>query len=295
MKKVLLLAVLLFFGGCRKVWAISPLPSDFFPQATPTQEVIPTVYPTTEIKEKITEPSNVEVKEKFASLLAQQRLSSPNPTNFLKYGIRFAVSRGVPASTLVLVLLLPFIGTMIGFLQHFVGLTGFGIFIPAALAVTFLATGTLNGLVLLAVIFVATLFTGRILKKFHLYYWPRRAITLMIISMVTFFLLITSPLLKLKELAQVSIFPILLLILLSEEFTRAQLGKSRRSAIRLTLGTIVISLLGASIIKWEMFQKFILLNPEVAFLAILVINILIGQYGGWRLLEYRRFKSILEK
>jgi len=117
----------------------------------------------------------------------------------------------------------------------------------------------------------------------------------MIVSLIAFGLLALAPSLGLLDLTQISIFPILFLILLSEEFTRVQVGKSKKSAVSLTIGTLVVSILGASLMSWEYLQRVVLLNPEISFLIVLIMNIFIGRYGGWRLSEYQRFKSILRK
>jgi len=296
MKKFLIFLSFLFFGLNLPAEAITITPTASpSGKVTSFPETIITLTPTPEVKEKITEPKSEEAKGKFAALLAEQKVGPLSPFNFLKHSIRFAVSRGVPANTIVLILLLPLVAALVGFIQYFVGLPGFGIFMPAMIAITFLATGILGGLILFAVILISTILAGKAFKKAHLYYWPRRAITLMTISLITFFFFLLSPLLGLFDLTQISIFPILFLILLSEEFTRTQLGKSKGSAISLTLGTLIISIIGASLMSWEPLQKVILLNPEISFLSVLIINILIGKYSGWRLLEYKRFKSLLDK
>ena len=291
MKRIFILGAILFLTLFTPVQATSLV----LPEETTVSAELATPIPTIELKEKITEPKSEEAKGKFAALLAEQEIGRPSPTNFLKYAIRFAVAQGVPANTIVLILLLPLIGAFVGFSQYFIGLSGFGIFTPAAIAITFLSTGILGGLILFAVILIATVLSGEIFKKVHLFYWPRRAITLMAISLITFFFFLLSPSLGLLDLTQISIFPVLFLILLSEEFTRTQLGKSKRSAISLTVGTLIISILCASLMGWESLQRFILLNPELSFLSVLAINIFIGKYSGWRLLEYGRFKSLLEK
>ncbi len=291
MKRIIVASGILFLALFAPVRAASLI----LPGETTSSAELVTPIPTIELKEKITEPKSEEVKEKFAAVLATQKIGHLSPFNFLKHAIRFAISRGVPANTIILILLLPLIGAFIGFSQYFVGLSVFGIFTPAAIAITFFSTGIFGGLILFAVILIATIFSGEIFKKIHLFYWPRRAITLMAISLITFFFFLLSPLLGLLDLTQISIFPVLFLILLSEEFTRTQLGKSRRSAISLTAGTLIISILGASLMSWEILQKFILLNPELSFLSVLIVNVFIGKYSGWRLLEYSRFKSLLEK
>ena len=286
LKKILLIFLILFSFFTFSALAVTIVPA---PDSTAS------AAPTLALKENITEPKSEEVKGKLEALLDEQILRPLSFDNPLKHSVRFAVERGVPANTIIVILLLPLVGALVGVVQYVVGLPGFGIFMPAMIAVTFLATGVMGGLFLFAVILISTMMAGKLLKKAKLFYWPRRAITLMIISLITFGFLAVSPSLGLLDLTRISIFPILFLILLSEEFTRVQLGKSKSSAISLTVGTLVISILGASLMGWEELQSLVLLHPELSFLLVLALNVFIGKYSGWRLLEHRRFKAVLER
>lgn len=42
-------------------------------------------------------------------------------------------------------------------------------------------------------------------------------------------------------------------------------------------------------------QEWVLLNPEIAVVAIVVLDVLIGRYDGLRLLERWRFRKLLER
>ena len=270
--KKLFFFFLFLFSFSAPIGAVTTTPFlEEYLDSTVSAQATPSAVPTVEIKEKITEPKSEEVKGKLAAVLDEQNLKPLSFDNFLKHFVRYAVDKGVPANTIVLILLLPLIGALVGLLQYFVGLSGFSTFMPAMIAVTFLATGIAGGLILFGVILIATLFSGKILRRFRLYYWPRRSITLMIVSLIAFIVLALSPSLGLLDLTQISIFPILFLILLAEEFTRVQVGKSKKSAVSLTIGTLVVSILGASLMSWEYLQKLVLLNPEISFLVVLVL------------------------
>src|SRR3989338_5008630 len=97
--------------------------------------------------------------------------------NPLKYAISNAVAAGVEPSTIVLLLLLPVVASIIAGARHLIGLRGFGIFLPAALSVVFVATGPVVGIGLfLVIVFVST--TARITMrrlKLKLQYLPRMA------------------------------------------------------------------------------------------------------------------------
>lgn len=284
------LMISLFLLGSQTSGAVSPTPS-----ISPTQEASPTATITPRPTESPREPLDQPTQDRLQAALKQQEIGPLSPTNFLKHAIRLAIDRGVPTNTIVLVLLLPLIGAVVGALHYLVGLTGFGVFMPAMIAVSFLATGVVGGLILFAMILLLTLMAMKLLRQFKLHYWPRRAITLWVVSLGTFGLLLLAPSLRLFDLTRISIFPILFMILLSEEFVRVQLGKSRKEAVRKTVGTLVLSIVGAVAMSWPSFQEAVILHPEVSLLTILLISVLVGRYTGFRLLEYQRFKSVLRR
>jgi len=117
-------------------------------------------------------------QDKLAAYLDE---NSPGPLswyNFLEYAIRHAVSNGVPASTLVLVLLFPTIASIIAASRHIIGLRGFGIYIPAVLSVALVSTGLVAGTIIFLAIITIALFSQRILKILRLSYLPRTALLL---------------------------------------------------------------------------------------------------------------------
>ena len=51
-----------------------------------------------------------------------------------------------------------------------------------------------------------------------------------------------APVVKFSDLSNVSIFAVLILVLLAEDFIRVQLGKSVKTALSLTFETLILSL-----------------------------------------------------
>jgi hypothetical protein len=100
---------------------------------------------------------------------------------------------------------------------------------------------------------------------------------------------------KKADLINVSIFPVLFLVLLSEDFTRVQLGKSFKVAVTLTTETILLSVLTFLFLTLKTVQTYVLLNPEVYLLSLVVIDILLGKFVGLRFLEYYRFRKLIGK
>lgn len=234
------------------------------------------------------ESSDEEVGDRLESVLEKQEIKG-GVFNSLKYLVRVGVDRGIPASTIVLILIVPILATMIAILHYGVGLTGFGIFMPTMVAITFMATGIAGGLALFAMILLISLVVASGLRKVRLHYWTRRSIGLLFISLGAFLLMILSSFWGGIDLTGISIFPVLIMVLLSEEFVRTQLAKSKSEAKKLTLGTLVLAILASSFMNWRWLQEMVLLNPEWTFLIVIGINSLVGKYTGYRLLEHERF------
>jgi len=275
-------------GGARAV-ELPTLAREPVDNASPAATIAP------QSTEPPTEPLGQPTQDRLEAALEKQEIGPLSPTNFFKHAIRIAIKRGVPTNTVALVLLLPLVGTIVSALYYLVGLTGFGVFMPAMISVSFLATGMVGGLVLFAIILALTSLARKFLRKIRLHQRARRAVTLWVVSLGTFGLLFFAPVFHLSDLTKISIFPILFMILLSEEFVRIQVGRSRKKAVSLTLGTLVISIIGAMLMGWQQLQELVILHPETSFFLILFIDLFVGRYTGFRLLEYRRFKSVLRK
>lgn len=234
-------------------------------------------------------------KNRLENALAKQKIGALTPLNFLKHAVRLAIKSGFQTDTVVLILLLPLVGIILSALYYLVGLTGFGIFMPAMIAVSFLATGIPAGLVLFAIILLLTLLAKNLLRKVHLHYRSRRAITLWVVCFGTFVIFSFSSVLRIFDLTRISIFPLLFMILLSEEFFRFQSGLSRKKAVSLTTGTLFISIAGAFLMSWQWLQELVILYPEISSLLILLTGFAIGRYTGFRLTDYKRFRPIWKK
>jgi hypothetical protein len=256
--------------------------------ATPSAALIGRVV---DDKPNITEEQGV-VKSQLQQYLLDNPADPLTITNALQHAIRQAVSRGVPANTIVLVLLFPMVAALIAASRHLIGLRGFGIFTPAVLSVAFVATNVVTGILLFGIIlFMATL--GRkALKRLKLQYLPRMALIMWFVCMGVLAALLIAPLLSLGSLATLSIFPILILVLLAENFIEVQIGKSQSEAMELALETIVLALISSLVLSLNSLQKFALLHPELLVSIIALFDIFMGKYSGLRLTEYIKFKRL---
>ena len=95
------------------------------------------------------------------------------------------------------------------------------------------------------------------------------------------------------EILGLSVFPILIMISLVEKFIAAQISKGAKTAIWLSLETLVLSVAGYYLTGWELLRSLILGYPELILLTVL-INIFFGRWTGLRLSEYIRFKEVIK-
>ena len=132
-----------------------------------------------------------------------------------------------------------------------------------------------------------SLLSNLVLKKMKLHFWPARSMGLMMISIVVIGLM--------NFIKDISVYSVLFMILLAEEFTRTQLAKSKKEAISLTIGTLILAIIGAIALNANGVQKWVLDNAMVTILIVVVVNIIVGNYKGIRLMEIKRFKNAIRR
>ncbi|PIP57315.1 hypothetical protein COY30_00185 [Candidatus Woesebacteria bacterium CG_4_10_14_0_2_um_filter_44_9] len=205
----------------------------------------------------------------------------------IQHAIAGAIEAGVPVNTIILLLLLPVVALVIAAIRNLVGIRGFGIFLPAALSVVFVAIGPLVGIGLfLLIVAVSTVVRLALRKlKIKLLYLPRMALI--------FWAVVVAVLAIVRFLGDVSIFAVLILILLAEDFIRVQLGKSVKTAVNLTTETLVIALAAFLVLTFKPLQEYALVNPEITLIAVGVLDFLLARYSGLRLMEIWRFRKLI--
>jgi hypothetical protein len=242
----------------------------------------------------ITETGGLQ-KSKLAAYLDEHPIGDLSWHNFLQHSIRGAISNGLPANIIVLILLFPLIASFIAASRHFVGLRGFGIYVPAVLSVAFVSSGILPGIIMFIAVLVATILSRSIVKKFKMPSLPKTAMLLLGVSIMMLALLIAASIFNISQLTTINIFPLLIIMLLSENFMSSQIFNSQKEALRITMETLLTAILCSLLISLDPVQQFVLLRPELSLIAVAAINLSLGKYTGLRLLEYLRFQNILNK
>lgn len=209
--------------------------------------------------------------------------------------IDFALAQGVPLDTVILLLVLPVVATLVAFFRQIIGIKAFGIYTPSIVTFAFLAfdpKGLKYGIAIFFSIIITGMLSRTLLKYFRLLYLPRVALTLTIVALTTLAILVVGGSFNRTGLASVSIFPLLIMITLVEKFVATQIEKGDRTAIILALETLGISLVCYAIVRWHVLIELIVAQPWIILLTV-PVNIWLGRWTGLRLIEYLRFRKIL--
>lgn len=242
-------------------------------------------------EEDVTRPEEPASRDEILVLFEKRPANTLTPFNFAAFFVQESVKAGVPSRTIILILLLPMLATIIAFIRHVVGLPSIGLLVPIALSITLLSTGITAGLILLASIILGSTFARLILKRLRIMQLPKMALSMFIVSIIIFTAITISAMAGILVVRQLSIFPVLLLILLSEQIISVQIERSFQEMLVITLVTFALGVVGFVVLSSQIIRNTFLLYPELIFLLI-PINILIGRYFGLRLLEFFRFTSI---
>ncbi|EKD64223.1 MAG: hypothetical protein ACD_51C00046G0012 [uncultured bacterium] len=214
-------------------------------------------------------------------------------TNFMSYFVNYMLEKGVPSSSLKLILMIPIIVTIVAFFKQVVGLETLGVYIPTIITLSFIALGIEFGAFILLMILLFGTLSRILLKKYRLLYIPRMAIVLTIVSVTILAILLAGAYLNISQLVSISIFPMLIMSTLVENFVTIQTGKGFRSALIIMLEVIFVSTACYYVAEWSVLKTLMLGHPEL-ILVFLAINIFLGRWTGLRFTEYARFREIFK-
>lgn len=245
-------------------------------------------------KTDLTQTTGV-TKDKLEKVIEENPVGELAWDNFLRHGINKAVKNGVPVNTVILILLFPLVVAMVAAARHLIGIRGAGILTPALLSVAFLATGVSAGVVLFIIILLLSIVARTSLKSLKIQYLPRVSLLLWVVSAGVFVTLLLASIWQVGELVRVGIFPILILMLLSETFIDIQQGRSASEAKALIFQTFVLAMVSSLLLGNEMVQRAVLLYPEMIFFGVAIFNIFMGRYTGLRLSEYLMYRGVVRE
>lgn len=206
--------------------------------------------------------------------------------------VNYMLSHGMSSQIVILLLILPFIATILAFLKQVVGITTFGLFTPSIVALSLLALGWQIGIAFLLFILITGYMTRSVMKKWRMLYIPKVAIILTVVSITLMILLAAATAFGLT-FSRDTVFILLIMSTLAESFLNVKTNEGLYSAILGVGETLLAALLCVFIVQWSLLQSLVLAFPEIILLTIL-INAGLGKWTGLRLVEYFRFREVFK-
>jgi hypothetical protein len=197
------------------------------------------------------------------------------------------VKAGVPLPALTLILILPVIASIVVIARVVVGVQTFGMFGPVIVSLAFITTGLWWGTLTFVVIVGLGVLLRSALQHLRLQAMARLAILIALVSAVMAGLTYVGAIMGIGPLLHLSVFPMLIMSNVIESFAASQGEMGTRTAARMTLNTLLLSITCYLIVDRAGLQSMVLAYPEL-LLGTVLLNVVIGKWRGVRLLEYRR-------
>jgi hypothetical protein len=203
-----------------------------------------------------------------------------------------AVLAQVPLQAINLILVLPVIACIVVIFRSVVGIETFGTFAPVIVSLAFLMTGLTWGVVIFCVIVGVGVVMRSALQWFRIQLVARLAILIAMVSATMAALTVGGAYFGIGALLNVSIFPMVIMSNVIENFTTTQVESGTREALRLTINTLLVCAACYLTIELGGLQSIILSYPEI-LLGVIALEVVIGKWRGLRLLEYARFYDLV--
>jgi len=205
-----------------------------------------------------------------------------------------AVRAQVPLGALTLILILPIIASIVVVARIVVGIETFGMFGPVIVSLAFITTGLWWGTLIFIVIvgLGVTLRTG--LQRLRLQAVSRLAILIALVATVMGGLTLLGATLGIGPLLNISIFPMIIMSNVIENFAVSQVEFGTRQALRMTTTTLLLSIVCYLVVDRAGLQSLVLAFPEI-LLATVLFDVLLGKWRGLRLVEYVRFLGAVDR
>lgn len=209
--------------------------------------------------------------------------------------VQYFIESGITKDTIILLLMLPIVATFVVISRHILGIKSFGMYVPIIATYAWATLGFKVGFTLTIYLAFIGILTRYLVGVLRIHYLSRLSL---VIGITTIAALVYFYVLTLFDTttvyAQQSALPIVLVVLFCETFVSTQIQKGFRTSTYLFVETIIIALLGYTLITWDSMRNLLMNFPYIIIVTILV-NFLIGKWNGLRLSELWRFRTIKKR
>ncbi|MCX2981397.1 hypothetical protein EYC98_11030 [Halieaceae bacterium IMCC14734] len=194
-------------------------------------------------------------------------------------------------STFKLLLLIPLGALVVVILRNLVGIRTSGTFMPILIALSFLQTSLLPGLMLFLLVVGTGLLVRSYMSRLNLLLVPRIAAVLVFVIILYAAIGIAAHKLGFDWGAKVTFFPMIILSWTIERMSILWDEDGAREVFIQGGGSLVTASVAYLLMNSQTVSDAIFLYPEM-LLIVLAIIIAIGSYSGYRLSDLRRFQPM---
>lgn len=192
--------------------------------------------------------------------------------------------------TFRILILVPIGALMICLLRNIIGFPTFGVFLPVLMALAFRNTGLAYGLGIFWGVVLFGYVVRRQIDKLRLLLVPRLSVILTLVILCIIFFALLGNKLGLREFMAVGLLPFVILTMTIERFFVIVEESGAREALWTAVGSAGVAVITYKILQLEPLQLTFFVYPELLF-VIAAIQVLLGRYTGYRLLELFRFRG----
>jgi 7 transmembrane helices usually fused to an inactive transglutaminase/Transglutaminase-like superfamily len=190
-------------------------------------------------------------------------------------------------------LLLPVAALVICVYRNLIGLNSFGVFAPALVGLAFRDLRSLPGIFVFISILLVGWLMRRVLDSYHLLQVPRVSLMLSLIVIVLILAIVGANYHDFPATKYISLFPMIILTGMVERFWTLENEDSVASSFRTLLTTMLIAATISVVLSVHAMVRYLFAYPETLGL-IMAVQLVIGRYTGYRLLELFRFRDFLK-
>ncbi len=192
-----------------------------------------------------------------------------------------------------ILILIPVGAFILVLLRNIVGLKTFGTFMPILIGLAFRETELFWGILLFSLLIAFGLGVRFYLDNLNLLLVPRLASVLIVVVLIMGFLSILSHHLGLVRGLSIALFPMVIVTMTIERMSIVWDERGAGEALQQAFGSLAVASLTYFIMSLKSIDYLFFTFPEL-LLVVLAMTIVLGRYTGYRLLEVRRFKSVLQ-
>ncbi|GIX31200.1 MAG: gonadoliberin III [Porticoccaceae bacterium] len=196
-------------------------------------------------------------------------------------------------TTFKILLLVPIGALVVAVFRILVGIKTSGTFMPVLIALAFIHTRLLPGILILVTLLAAGLWVRFYLSKLDLLMVARLAAVVITVVLLMAGFSILSYKLGLEEVLTITFFPMIIIAWTIERLSITWEEDGPREVFTQGLGSLFVAVV-AYLVMTNRYVEHLTYNFPETLLIVMGLVLVLGQYTGYRLTELRRFRFLIE-